>query len=273
MGNFDVAKLLDKTISLVWDTVLTYGFKIIYALAILIFGWLAAKYIRTFINKIMTKKLIDQTITGFVTNLTYTALLLFVTLFALQQLGIETTSFVAILGAAGLAIGLALQGTMSNFASGFLTIIFRPFKVGDYIVGAGVGGTVEEISIFTTRLITPDNKTIIIPNSKLTGDIIVNHTAKGIRRIDLTAIVGCQNEIDKVKKAIVNVLNKDQRILMEPPAQIAMLELSDQNFKFAIRPWVKIADYGSVNFEIIENIKKRLDEESIAILTLKETPI
>lgn len=266
MQNLEITKLLDQsTVAWLWNMTLKFGLKIISAIIILLIGRWIAKLIKNIVKKIMTKNSIDPTIVGFVYNLTYIVLMLFVILAAIRQLGIETTSLIAILGAAGLAVGLALQSSLSNFAAGILMIIFRPFKVNDYIEGAGVGGIVEEINIFTTHLVTPDNKTIIIPNSKLTGDNIVNYSAKGIRRVDLIIGVGYQDNIDIVKKVISNLLEKDQRILKDPPTQIAVLELGDHSVKFAVRPWVKAADYWDVYFDLTENIKKGFDEASITI--------
>lgn len=184
--------------------------------------------------------------------MTYIALLAFVILAALGQLGIQTTSFIAVIGAAGLAIGLALQGSLSNFAAGVLMIIFRPFKVGDLIEGAGVFGTVEEIHIFTTQLKTTDNKTVIIPNAKLTSDNIMNYTVKPTRRVDLVFGVSYTDDIDKVKGVISDVLNQDSRILKDPPPTIGLLEMADSSVNFAVRPWVKPDDYWGVYFDINE---------------------
>ena len=193
------------------------------------------------------------------------ALLAFFIIAALGQLGIETASFVVVLGAAGLAVGLALQGSLSNFASGFLMIIFKPFKVDDYVEAAGVAGTVEEIQVFTTTLKTPDNKTVIIPNSNITGDNIVNWTIKGTRRVDMVFGIGYDDDIDKAKQIISDILAKDDRILDDPPTQIALSELADSSVNFVARPWVKIEDYFGVYCDALENIKKAFDAEGISI--------
>jgi len=191
--------------------------------------------------------------------------LVFVVLAALGQLGIQTTSFIAVIGAAGLAIGLALQGSLSNFAAGFLMIIFRPFKVGDFIEGAGVAGTVEKIQIFTTQLKTPDNKTIIIPNAKLSGDNIVNFSAKGTRRVDMVFGIGYGDDMDKARKIITDVIDNDPRVLKDPPPKIAVLTLGDSSVDFAVRPWVKVPDYWDLWFDVTETIKKRFDAEGVSI--------
>ena len=177
----DASGLLAK----VYELLAVYGIKVVAAVVIFIVGRWVAKAIANFIKKMMTKSNTDETLVKFVGSLSYIALLAFVVIAALNQLGIQTTSFIAILGAAGLAIGLALQGSLGNFAAGVLMIIFKPFKVGDFIEGAGVAGTVEDIQIFTTQLKTPDNKTIIVPNAKMTGDNITNYTVKGTRRVIL----------------------------------------------------------------------------------------
>jgi small conductance mechanosensitive channel len=197
--------------------------------------------------------------------LTYIALLAFFIIAALGQLGIQTASFIAVLGAAGLAIGLALQGSLANFASGFLMIVFKPFKVDDYVEVAGVGGTVEAVHIFTTTLKTPDNKTVIIPNSSVTSDNIVNWTTKGTRRVDMVFGIGYDDDIDKAKKIISDVLAKDDRILKEPATQIAVVELADSSVNFVVRPWAKIEDYWGIYFDAMENIKKAFDAEGVSI--------
>jgi small conductance mechanosensitive channel len=243
----------------------TFGVKILTALAVFIIGRWVVKYLRRLIRMIMEKRNVDPTLTKFFTNLSYIALLTFVIIAALGMLGIQTTSFIAVLGAAGLAIGLALQGSLSNFAAGILMIIFRPFKVGDLIEGAGVYGAVEEIQIFTTQLVTPDNKTIIVPNAQMTSDNIINYSAKGTRRADMVIGIGYGDDIDKARGIISEVLSQDERILKDPPFQIAVSELADSSVNFVVRPWVKSGDYWSVIFDTTEAIKKRFDAEGVNI--------
>ena len=242
-----------------------YGVNIITALAIFIVGRWVAKALRNVVSKVMTKKNVDSIIIGFTCNMAYIALLAFIIIAALGQLGIQTTSFIAILGAAGLAIGLALQGSLSNFAAGFLMVIFRPFSVGDYIEGAGVAGTVEEIQIFTTTLVTPDNKTVIIPNGKLTGDNIINWTVKGTRRVDMVFGIGYDDDIDKARQIMEDVLAKDERILKDKATQISVVELADSSVNFVVRPWVKVSDYWGVYMDAMENIKKAFDAAGVSI--------
>ena len=249
----------------IWELLAIYGLKVIAALVIMSLGRWLAKVIKSIIKKIMLKREIEPTLISFTADLAYFALLVFVVIAALGQLGIQTTSFIAVIGAAGLAIGLSLQGSLANFASGFLMILFRPFKVGDYIEGAGVGGTVEKIKIFTTQLQTPDNKTIIIPNAKLTNDNIVNYSSKGTRRVDLIFGISYGDDIDTAKKIMSDVIAADDRILKDPPPQIVVLELADSSVNFAVRPWVKSGDYWNVRCDLTETIKKQFDKNGISI--------
>jgi len=256
---------MEDTLVKIWELLTIYGIKVVAAIVVLIVGRWVAKGLTGLTEKVMNKRQIDPTIVSFVSHLTYIALLVFVVIAALGQLGIQTTSFIAVLGAAGLAIGLALQGSLSNFAAGFLMIIFRPFKVGDFIEGAGVAGTVEAMQIFTTQLVTPGNKTVIVPNASLTAGNITNYSAKGTRRIDLVMGISYGDDIDHAKKAISDVLAKDERILKDPVTTIGVVELADSSVNLAVRPWVKVEDYWNVYFDLTENIKKRLDSEGISI--------
>ena len=242
-----------------------YGIKVIAAIAVFIIGRWVARAVTNLVKKIMGKRKIDPTLISFTANLAYIGLLVFVIIAALGQLGIQTTSFIMVLGAAGLAIGLALQGSLSNFAAGFLMIIFRPITIGDYIEGAGVAGTVEDIQLFTTTLKTPDNKTVIVPNAGLTSGNIVNWTVKGTRRVDMVMGIGYDDDIDKAKKVMADVVAADERVLKEPAPLIALVELADSSVNFVVRPWVKADDYWTVKFEITEKIKKAFDAEGINI--------
>ena len=242
-----------------------YGLKLIAALAIFIIGKLLAGLIKSVIGKAMAKAKSDPILISFTSNIVYAALLAFVIIAALGQLGIETTSFIAILGAAGLAVGLALQGSLSNFAAGVLMIIFRPFKQGDFIEGAGVAGVVEEIHIFNTVLRTGDNKTIIIPNAGLMNDNIVNYSSKPTRRLDLVIGIGYDDDIKKAKNVLSELMQQDPRILKDPAPTLGLLELADSSVNFAVRPWVNSADYWAVHFDLLESIKLRFDQEGISI--------
>ena len=217
------------------------------------------------LEKGMLKAHVDPVLVTFTVNMAFAALMVFVVLAALGQLGVQTTSFIAVLGAAGLAVGLALQGSLSNFAAGVMMIIFRPFKIGDYVEGGGTGGTVKAIHIFTTTLTTPDNKRVVVPNSKMMGDNITNYSAEGTRRLDLTASISYDDSIDKAKAALLDLLAKEPRVLKDPAPFVGVLKLGDSSVDFAVRPWVKSEDYGDVSFALTEAIKKRLDADGFTM--------
>lgn len=242
-----------------------FGLKVVAALVILFIGLRVAKFFRKLVEKMMNRGKIDATLITFAGNAVYISIVALVTVVALGQVGIETASFIALVGSAGIAVGLALQGSLSNLAAGVMLIIFRPFKVGDYIEGAGVAGTVKEIEIFTTILISPDNKKIIVPNGKLFGDNIINYSSEPERRIDLVFGVGYGDDLQKAKQIIGDVLSKDERILGDPAPSIGVLELADNSVNFAVRPWVKTADYWPVYFDLKEKMKEKFDAEGINI--------
>ncbi len=235
----DISSLLGK----VYELLTVYGLKVVAAVVIFVVGRWVAKAIANFIKKMMTKSNTDETLVKFVGSLSYIALLAFVIVAALNQLGIQTTSFIAILGAAGLAIGLALQGSLGNFAAGILMIIFKPFKVGDFIEGAGVAGTVEEIQIFTTQLVTPDNKTIIVPNAKMTGDNITNYSVKGTRRVELVFGIGYGDDIDKARQVIEGLLARMIVFWKIRRPQVVVADLADSSVNFKVRVWTSADDY------------------------------
>ncbi|MBN2282821.1 MAG: mechanosensitive ion channel [Deltaproteobacteria bacterium] len=242
-----------------------YGLNIIAAILIFVIGRWVAKVLRKLIRKLLEKSKVDASIIPFVTNLAYVLMLTVVVIAALSKLGIQTASLIAIIGAAGLAVALALQGSLANFAAGVLVLIFRPFKVGDYIEAAGIAGSVEKIEIFTTTLKTPDNRVIIIPNAKLSGDIIINYTAEKTRRLDLVFGVSYGDDLQKVKKVLLDILAAEPRVLKEPAPMVAIVELADSSVNFAVRPWIKSADYWDLFFALRETVKKRFDEEGITI--------
>ena len=242
-----------------------YGLIVLGALATLVIGIWIAKWLAKKSSKLLDKRSVDPTLTKFATSLLKITLIIFVIISAISQIGIETTSFIAIIAAAGLAIGFALQGSLSNFASGVMLIIFKPIKVGDYIEGGGAAGSVETIGIFVTTLVTPDNKVIYIPNSTLTGSNIVNYSVKDTRRVDMVFGIGYSDDIDKAKSTIQSVLESDSRILKDPAPKIVVSELADSSVNFNVRPWVNSADYWGVYFDITEQIKKKFDEQNISI--------
>jgi len=249
----------------VMDVCAMYGLSVLSALIILVVGWVIARIVSGIVEKLMTRANVEPTIATFTHHLVYIGALTFVIIAALGKLGIQTTQFIAVLGAAGLAVGLALQGSLANFAAGFLMIIFRPFKVGDFVEAAGTSGTVEAMQIFTTQIKTPDNKTVIVPNAKITGDNITNYSAKGTRRVDMVVGIAYDADIDKAKQVIEEILTADERVLKDPPLKVAVVELADSSVNLVVRPWVNAADYWDVHFETTEAVKKRLDAEGIGI--------
>ena len=258
---------LDYEKSLTWlqEHGMEWGFHLLAALAIFIIGRWVAKGIRNGVRRVMEKREVDPTISRFVSSLAYIGMLAFVVLAALGQLGIQTTSFIAVLGAAGLAIGLALQGSLSNFAAGFMLVAFRPFKVGDFIEGAGIAGSVEEIQIFSTKLRTPDNKIIIVPNGKIFDDSITNYSAEATRRVDLVAGVSYEADLAHVKSVLEEIVAAEDRVLKDPAHTIAVSELADNSVNLVVRVWVNTADYWGVHFALTEEIKNRFDAEGIGI--------
>lgn len=256
---------IDQYIEQAPGLVIKYGSMFIMALLIFVIGKWLARVISNTLVKGLEKKQVDVTITRFVGSLVYGALFAFVIVATLSQLGIETTSFIAVLGAAGLAVGLALQGSLSNFASGVLLIMFRPLRAGDFVEVAGVAGVVEEVGILTTNLKTGDNKAIIIPNSGVMGGTITNYSLKPTRRIDMVIGISYDADIRRAKALLQQITSADERILPDPETTIAVAELADSSVNFNLRPWVKSADYWAVKSDLLEAIKIRFDEEGIGI--------
>ena len=238
---------------------------IISAAVIFAAGWWIAKQLRNLIVSVMEKKQVDPMLTSFTSNVAYFALVLFVIMATLGQLGIQTTSFIAIIGAAGLAIALSLQDSLANFASGVMIIFFRWFKVGDFIEAGGTSGIVEEIQIFSTQMRTPDNKVIIVPNSNITGGNIVNYSAKNQRRVDMVFGISYDDDIRKAKQILQEIIEKDVRVLDDPAPEIAVSQLGDSSVNIICRPWVKSDDYWPFFWETTEAVKLRFDEEDITI--------
>lgn len=252
-------------IDLVVGYVSLYGLKVLAAIAIFFIGkWLAHK-VTNIAKKLLTKGKVEPTLVSFLGNIIYTLALAFVVIAAMSQVGIETTSLAAIIAAAGLAIGLSMQGSLSNLAAGVMIILFHPFKLDDYVEVAGTAGTVKAISIFTTTLTTPDNKTIIVPNGNIIGDNITNYSALPTRRIDLVVGVSYSDDLKKVRKTLDKILSAEKRVLKDPAYQIAVSELADSSVNFVVRPWVKSADYWATRFDLLETIKTTFDKEGISI--------
>tara|TARA_B110000967_G_C18819965_1_gene528166 strand:- start:412 stop:1236 length:825 start_codon:yes stop_codon:yes gene_type:complete len=256
---------MEENLGFIQELVVLYGVKILMALVIFIVGKWIVKKLSNVVKKLMQKNEVDPAIRNFAGSIIYYTLLVFVCIAALGQLGIQTASFVAIVGAAGLAVGLALQGSLSNFAAGVLLLIFRPFKVGDFVEIAGSSGVIQSIQIFTTELNTPDNKKVIVPNGGVISGNIVNYSANDTRRVDLVFGIGYSDDIDSAKKVIEGILQADKRVLEIPEATVAVVELADSSVNFVCRPWVKTADYWGVYFDLTEAVKKAFDNNGISI--------
>jgi len=242
-----------------------FATNVLVALVVFFVGRMLASWVVGLSRKAMQRADVDKTLETFLSNLLRMVLLVLVIITAIGMLGVQTTSFIAIFGAAGLAIGLALQGSLSNFAAGVLIVLFRPYRVGDWIEGAGISGSVEQVQILTTVLKTGDNKKVIVPNSQIMDSIITNYSANDTRRVDMVVGVGYDDDLDKVKKTLQEVVAADERVLVEPAVTIAVSELADSSVNFVVRPWVSTADYWGVKFDLTEAIKKRFDQEGISI--------
>jgi len=254
-----------ETWTLIQTTGVDLGINLVTALVIFFVGkWIVGMVVKGMM-KAMQKGDLDITLRRFISNLARTLLMLFVIIAAINALGVQTASLIALLGAAGLAVGLALQGSLANFAAGVLIVLFRPYKVGDWIEGGGVSGSVEEVQILTTVLKTGDNKRVIIPNSQIMGTTITNYSANDTRRVDLVVGVSYSDDLDKVRKELQDLVDGDKRILKDPAVTIAVSELADSSVNFVLRPWVNTADYWAVYFDLTERVKKRFDEVGISI--------
>ncbi len=254
-------KYLDIAMSLIEK----YSMNLIIAILILIIGLWFVKKIVKITKKIMAKRGIDITLQKFIGDLVSWSLKILIFITAISQLGIETTSFIAVLGAAGLAVGLALQGALANFAGGALIIIFKPFKVGDLIEAQGQLGAVKEIQIFVTKLTSPENKLVIIPNGILSNGNIINHTEEGKLRVDLTFGVGYDEDIKKTKDVLMGVMLSNKNVLKDPAPTVNVSELADSSVNFAVRPWTTSENYWNVYFGILEEGKNALDKAGIEI--------
>ena len=241
-----------------------FAINLAIALAIFYVGKFVISMVVRAIRKVMQRQEVEKTLETFVCNLVRMVLLVVVIIAAIGQLGIETTSFIAIFGAAGLAVGLALQGSLSNFAAGVLIVLFRPYKVGDFVEAAGISGVVEQVQILTTILKTGDNKQIIVPNGQIMDSIITNYSANDTRRVDMVIGVSYDDDLDKVRATLEELIAAEDRILDEPAHTIAVSALADSSVNFVVRPWVKTSDYWGVMFDLTEAIKKRFDKEGIS---------
>ena len=257
---FDWAGLLETA----QTTGVAFGLKLLAALVIFYVGRIVARMLQKGLRKMLQTQAVDKILETFVCNLAYWAIMIFVIIAAINQVGVQTTSLIAVMGAAGLAVGLALQGSLSNFAAGVLIVIFRPYRVGDWVEAAGISGSVEQVQILTTILKTGDNKQIIVPNSQIMNSIITNYSANDTRRIDMIVGVSYSDDLDKVRKTLEELVASDERILKDPACTIAVSELADSSVNFVVRPWAATADYWSVKFDLTEAVKKRFDKEGIS---------
>lgn len=254
-------EVMDK----IYTYLITYGFNLLAAILIFLIGKWLARVVSNIIEKLMVRAKMEKTIASFVKHISYIGLLVFVIIAALSKVGIETTSLIAMIGAAGLAVGLALQGALANFAAGILLIIFKPFKVGDFVEAGGTVGTVKEIQIFCTVLDHFDNRRIVVPNAKITGDNIANFSAIEKRRIDLVFGISYSDNIKVAKEALERVVAADSRVLKDPKPVIAVSELGDSSVNLVCRPFVKPGDYWAVYFDTLENGKLELEKNGITI--------
>ncbi len=256
---------MEEVIARIQELGLPFLLNLIAAIVIYIIGKWLAGVISKGIEKLMIKGKVDPALASFTKNIVKAAILIFAIIAAIGKLGVQTTSFIAILGAAGLAIGMALQGTLSNFAAGVMLILFKPFKVGDFIEGGGTLGTVKEIQIFNTILASPDNRKIILPNSKVSGDTITNFSAIDSRRVDLVFGISYADDMKKAREILMEVVTSDSRVLKDPEPVVAVSELGDSSVNLVCRPWVKPADYWGVYFDIMEKGKVALEAQGLSI--------
>jgi small conductance mechanosensitive channel len=245
--------------------VMGWGLKLLAALLIYVIGRWVAKALTRWVGRAIIQANVDATLSRFLSSIVYMVLIVFVVLTALSALGVNTTNFLAILGAAGLAVGLALKDSLSNFAAGVMLVFFRPFKTGDYIEAAGISGTVVSIKIFDTILRTSDNRVITVPNALIYADTITNFSAEDKRRIDLVIGIGYDDDIARAKALIQGVLGQDDRILDEPPPVMLVVELGESSVDIAVRSWVNSGDYSQVRSDLLEHIKRALEAAGLSI--------
>ena len=255
MESLDLEKVKEALVSLVS----TWGLQVVGAIAVLVIGWLVAKIVRRWTAAALGRTKLDQTLVPFLSSFVYYIVLAFVLIAVLQLFGVPTTSFIAVLGAAGLAVGLALQGTLSNFASGVMLLIFRPFKVGDYVEAGGDAGVVREVGVFASTLDTLDNVTIVLPNAAIWGSKIRNYTDNELRRVDMTIGISYGDDIPKAKDIVRRTLEADPRIVASPAPLVAVQDLGTSSVDLLVGPWCTPADYWDVRFDMFEAIKVALE--------------
>jgi len=261
MEEFDISGSLAS----VQDLVVTYGLKIVMAIVVLIIGLLIIKSLTNGISRIMEKRGVDESLRPFLRSLFSALFKVMLFISVIQMVGVEATSFIAVLGAAGLAIGMALSGTLQNFAGGVIILLLKPFKKGDWIDAMGYSGTVNEIQIFATILKTPDNKTVILPNGALSTGSLVNYSTEPRRRVDMTFGIGYDDDIDKAKGILNRLIDEESRIIREPAPVVVLKELADSSVNFAVRVWAEAGDYWGIYFDFHEKVKKTFDAEGVGI--------
>ena len=256
-----ISGYMDNVVEMAWE----YGPQLLMAIVVLIIGmWIVNRVVRL-TSKGMEKASVEPTLARFLGSLVSVGLKALLLISVASMIGIETTSFIAILGAAGLAIGLALQGSLGNFAGGVLVLLFKPFKVGDFIDAQGVAGTVSEIQIFNTIIKTPDNKVIIVPNGAVSNGVITNFSKEATRRVDFVFGIGYGDDIKKAKEVIARLVDADERAMKDPAPTIVVSELADSSVNISCRVWVNASDYWGVFFDLTENVKLTFDAEGISI--------
>lgn len=256
---------MELNLDMILSYITIYGIKVIGSILIFVIGKKVANLLTALFVKMMQKSKIDETLVKFLDDVIYGVLLVVIVLAALNNLGINTTSFVAILGAAGLAVGLAFKDTFANIGAGVLLIVFRPFKVGDFVQTAGESGVVEQINLFSVQMKTGDNKQIIIPNSSIIGGNITNFSAKETRRVDFVFGIGYDDDLKLAKSTLEEIINADERVLKDPAPFVAVSELADSSVNFVVRAWVNSADYWGVYFDTLEKVKLTFDAKNISI--------
>jgi len=256
---------MDFSAQTIWLWVSTFAIKLVSAILIFVIGKWLSRHVTDLFTIVLERHKTEVTLVNFLKNIVYYALLVAVSIAALGQLGINTTSFLTVVGAAGLAIGLALKDSLGNFSAGVLLILFRPFKVGDFVMAGGVSGTVRQISIFNTELATPDNQQVLVPNSAIMSNVITNVNANPTRRIDLSIGIGYGDSMQKAKDVLACIIAEESRILAEPAPAIAVAELAASSVNLVVRPWVKTEDYWAVRLDLTEKIKAEFDREGISI--------
>lgn len=259
---FDFADLWTTTVS---PLLARYGLTVIAALVVLGIGLVVARLIRASTRRALRRTPMDDTLIPFISGLVYFGVTVFVVLAALNIVGIPVTSFIAVLGAAGLAIALAFQGSLSNLASGMMILTFRPFTVGDYVEISGTAGTVQEVGVFATTLATPDNVRVLVPNSTIYGETIRNYSANPTRRIDLVVGVGYDDDLDAAIRTIHEVIGDEERVLAEPAPVVAVHEMADSSVNFVVRPWVSTADYWATRWDLTKALKEGLEAAGLSI--------